>query len=754
MALSGVFTYRTDNGRYGLNCRWSAVQDRPANASTVTLKIYLWQKKSWTLELSAARTVWATIGEDVSSKTAPKISGSVPSNKETLLMTKTLIVPHNPDGTLSLYLRGRYYFNYGGYSYFSASETVELDRILQPTVPQIVTETPTIGSNVLINLPREDESLTHRIAYSFGSLSGTLAEDAGASFTWAVPDALAYEIPNAMQGTCTLTVDTIDDTGAEIGSRSIAFAIGIPSGAIPSITAISIAEANSDTVPPGWGVFVQGKSRLALGVTASGILGSTVRDYRMTVNGETFLSSSATTGLLMTAGGNTLTVTVTDSRGQTATETRTVNVVEYADPVIASVTAERCNAAGEDDDEGGYIRIGVEASISPVSGHNSAVLTIAYKDVNQSEYTVLTTAAIGPDSGYALSEAFVVTIDGGFTTDLSYDMRVSVADGIGTANRYAQIPTAAVIFDIKSNGRGMGIGKVSEQDDTLDVGWKLRCRRRADFDEGAHVNGALTLGAPLPISEGGTGAATAEGARANIGAISRTGDDIHGARFTFSTSGPPDGIGGLPFGAPFEIREAGRAGVEGGTSDLRYAPAIGFHWSWKGSAALALAADRSFWRVEETGNFFRLWDSAAVIPIANGGTGATTAEAARSALGAAAASHTHAMASISDVQFGSNFVRLGTFAICWGQSSVNIRSISSKGFKTGSAISFPITFASAPKVFLASKHNGDYTGLFGYEANAIGTTSFKITVSNPTASTSGSSIDNASIQWVALGFTA
>lgn len=739
MALSGVFTYRTSNGRYGLNCRWSAVQDRPANSSTVTLKVYLWQKKSWTLELSAARTVWATIGENVSSKTAPKISGSVPSDKETLLMTKTLTVPHNPDGTLSLYLRGRYYFNYDGYSYFTASETVELDRILQPTVPQIATQSPTIGGNVLINLPREDESLTHRITYSFGSLSGTLAENAGSSFTWAVPDAFAFEIPNAMQDTCTLTVSTIDDTGAEIGSRSIAFALRVPTSAIPSITAVDIAEANSGVVPPGWGVFVKGKSKLTLGVTASGVLGSTIRDYRMTINGETFLSASGTTGPLMTTGDNTLTVTVTDSRGQTATEARTVTIADYADPVIASVTAERCNAAGEDDDEGGHIRIGIEASISPVSGHNNAALTIAYKDVNQSEYTVLTTAAIGPANGYALSEAFVVTIDGGFTTDQSYDMRVSVADGIGIANRYAQIPTAAVIFDIKANGRGMGIGKVAEQDDTLDVGWKLRCRHRADFDDGAHVSGGLTLGAPLPVSEGGTGAATVAGALSALGALPTSGGEMTG----------PIVLGSFASTVyvPLLVRRLSAAGVQLMAELACYS-----------NGDIVLRAKQGGQLDEHEVNRLILSGGYSALgkplTISSGGTGATTAAAALAALGAAAVSHAHAMANISDVQFGSNFVRLGTFAICWGQSSVNIRSISSKGFKTGSAIDFPLAFDSAPKVLLTSKHNGDYTGIFGYEANAIGTTSFKITASNPTASTSGSSIDNAVVQWVALGFTA
>ena len=44
-------------------------------------------------------------------------------------------------------------------------------------------------------------------------------------------------------------------------------------------------------------------------------------------------------------------------------------------------------------------------------------------------------------------------------------------------------------MDFLANGSGMGIGKVAELNDTLDVAWALKCRREAQFDGGLTSRG-------------------------------------------------------------------------------------------------------------------------------------------------------------------------------------------------------------------------------------------------------------------------
>ncbi len=485
MVLSGVFKFRDSSGHHGLNCRWSATQDRAANSSTVTLKVYLWQQRTWTLELSAARTVWATIGDSTSSKTAPRITGPVPEDKETLLMSKTSTVQHNPDGTLSLYLRGRWEANYGGHTYYTASDTVELDRIFQPTQPVIGTATPTIGQAVTVNLPREDISLYHTLTYSFGTLSGTLASGVGTSYIWNVPAAFAEQVSSAMQGTCVITAATYDGTGTLLGSKSVSFVLHVPASAVPVIGSVSISEASGGPVPPEWGLYVKGKSRLAVSIAAAGVYGSTITAYRASVNGETFTAAQFTTGYLGTMGTNTLTVTVTDSRSQTATTARTLQVADYFSPELSALSAIRCNPDGTENDEGSAIKVTTAARIAPVDTKNTGALVLAWKDVNQQNYVDARTVALNAASGFSVAGDYI--IDGGFTVDKSYELRASLTDRLEAATRYASIPTAAVIMDFKADGRGMGIGKVSEMADTLDVGWKTRHREAVAFDNEMQV---------------------------------------------------------------------------------------------------------------------------------------------------------------------------------------------------------------------------------------------------------------------------
>ena len=62
-----------------------------------------------------------------------------------------------------------------------------------------------------------------------------------------------------------------------------------------------------------------------------------------------------------------MTVTVTDSRGRTASATRTVTVLDYSPPSLSLFTAERCNADGTAaQTDGTKVRISAKASGSSV----------------------------------------------------------------------------------------------------------------------------------------------------------------------------------------------------------------------------------------------------------------------------------------------------------------------------------------------------------------------------------------------------
>ena len=70
---------------------------------------------------------------------------------------------------------------------------------------------------------------------------------------------------------------------------------------------------------------------------------------------------------------------LTDSRGRTASATRTVTVLDYSPPSLSQFTAERCNADGTvAQTDGTKVRISAKASGSSVGGKNTLACTVYY----------------------------------------------------------------------------------------------------------------------------------------------------------------------------------------------------------------------------------------------------------------------------------------------------------------------------------------------------------------------------------------
>ena len=89
-----------------------------------------------------------------------------------------------------------------------------------------------------------------------------------------------------------------------------------------------------------------------------------------------------------------MTVTVTDSRGRTASTTRTVTVLDYSPPSLSQFAAERCNADGTAaQTDGTKVRISAKASGSSVGGKNTLACTVYYKLSNAESWVSAVTLA-------------------------------------------------------------------------------------------------------------------------------------------------------------------------------------------------------------------------------------------------------------------------------------------------------------------------------------------------------------------------
>lgn len=497
-----------------------------------------------------------------------------------------------------------------------SSVTMTVTYTEAASVPTVSSSSVNLGSAVTISTNRLTTSATHTLTYAFGSTSGTIATGVGDSVSWTPGLALAAQIPNATSGLCTITCKTFV-SGSETGSSSVTLTLNVPSSVVPSITNVSIAEATSG-IAAQFGGYVRTRSKLTVGISASGAQGSTISAYRTTLDNVTYTASSFTSNTLNTAGTLTMSVTVMDSRGRTATTSKSITVLDYSPPSLTAFQAERCNSDGSAAQmDGTKVRVSLAGSVSSVGSKNTISCAMYYRLSTASAWTQATTVSA---SNYAVSTSNLL-LSPTFDTLSSYDLKVRLTDYFYYVEQTVSIGTKQVLMDFYSGGNGIAFGKVAESAEKVEFGWPI------------------VLSEPLGVDQGGTGADTASGACSKLGAVKKSGDTMTG---NLSVSGY---LYPSLYLLPTYNSTTNRTVFEGS-----YVGASSFS-SWQDSSGSnrrmlevrnkAYQSDLNnavLLRVCDDGTWasYRLFHAGmeTPVPIANGGTGATTAANARSNIGA------------------------------------------------------------------------------------------------------------------------
>lgn len=328
MATSGTIQQTIRTG-YRLQIAWTVDSQSVANnTSSVTAKVQLVSTgSSYTINSTASKSGSVTIN---GTKYTFSFTASLSGNQTKTLYTKTVTVAHNADGTktcsfsatcgINVTLSGTYYGN------VTASGTGTFNTIARASTISSVTSSVSVdGTNaVAVNITRAASSFTHTVVFSFGSYSKTTT-GVGTSTSYAIPQSWLNAIPNATSGTAKVTVTTYSGS-TKIGSAvSKDFTLTVPSSVVPTISSVTIAEAVSGLATQ-FGAYVQGKSKLSVKITAAGALSSAIKTYKTTIQGANFTAASFTSGVLNQSGTSNVTITVTDSRGRTASTTRSITV--------------------------------------------------------------------------------------------------------------------------------------------------------------------------------------------------------------------------------------------------------------------------------------------------------------------------------------------------------------------------------------------------------------------------------------------
>lgn len=319
----------------------------------------------------------------------------------------TTTITHDSDGSKKIPVSAS--FSCDNTNYYSprsgsCSGSLTLTTIPRATSPSIDKPSLECGSTIKISGTSASSKFSHKVYVTWNGTKTHIKTIASGtttpSFSYTIPTSWEKDLPNSTSGIATFTLETFSGSNS-VGSKSVNATIKVRSSVVPSIDSIKVTDANS--VCAEIGQIVQSQSRLKFAITYSGAQGSTVTSVSTKFEGQTYNSSSFTTGTVQGSGTLSYVITVTDSRGRTASKSGSVTVSAYSSPSLTNVTAKRANSSYVVDEASGtYALLHFKVGFTSLSNKNATSFYIQYRASGASSWTKINSW----DDNYSLEQDY------------------------------------------------------------------------------------------------------------------------------------------------------------------------------------------------------------------------------------------------------------------------------------------------------------------------------------------------------------
>lgn len=454
---------------YEMYIEYSYTQDISKNQSTISHSLKLKQLTD-TYDFNGKMTVDYTVaGEKFSYSDTVNIDDKGNKGYTKTIMSGTTIVTHNNDGTKKIEFSCSGECVSGGYG--PGTISLSSTKVTLRTIPRassitsVSSNNVTLGRDCSVKWTPNSSTLKYMVKFSLGSWSYTTESfikppsTSEYTYNYTIPLDVAKQLPNATTGTMTVYLYTYSGS-TKIGSTaSKTFTVTVPSSIKPSISIVTAELVNSNKVIKGWGIPVAGYTKVKVSASASGSYSSTISSF--TISGgysktQTGTSLAYTGGVITSSGNKTFTVMAKDSRGRLSTSLTTDNIefCAYSKPTVSSFTVARSSSNTKN------VVVKAIWDYSPVNSKNSATATLSYKKSSNTKWTTYGTIPNNTET----------TLTTEFEETSSYNFKVVVTDSLSnSAQEERFISTINVTMDFKNGGRGIGIGKMAEKEECLEI---------------------------------------------------------------------------------------------------------------------------------------------------------------------------------------------------------------------------------------------------------------------------------------------
>lgn len=396
-------------------------------------------------------------------------------------------IPHQPDGTASISITAWF-----SHSQFSSSEqgfVLTLNTIPRAAnITGFTCSTSYLDGTMSVSYDSK-ANFSYKLRLSIPNVVRIYLGDLGTqsagskSTTYTFTQTELETIYEQTKNSATQQIGAVIETyngGSKIGESSeLIITLTIPTDIIPTFTDVTYVGIN---------LFNQRclKNISSMQFTmngASGVYGSIISSYKISgAYSASGTSNTFTTGVFGTAGTKSFTITVTDSRGRSASETINILFYDYEPPSLI-IDCYRCKEDGTRDDINGtylFIRPTFTYTDDVEIGNSITTKRVVIDDEEQTG-SVFTNFA----SGQAI-------VTGTYALNRTFNVVVSVTDAVGnSSSATATIKVSAKPFNIKANKKGAAFGIYSTKDNTLEVGWDLQVDSNLQVAGDANIQGTL-----------------------------------------------------------------------------------------------------------------------------------------------------------------------------------------------------------------------------------------------------------------------